>query len=275
VITKYTDFLYEYSLSNKPIADTIKYLEAMKKGLSDKLFFLNKIDLDCLVDFGSADGTLLNYLHKYKPNIKLIGYDIDENMINISRRNYNDIKFESDWNKVIENISTKDYNNTGLLLSSVVHEVYSYGVGKEIKNFWNNQVFNNNFKYVIIRDMIPSTYFEKMNIIDINKIKEKSNKQHLEDFQNKWGDIGENYRILLHWLLKYTYTDNWERELNENYVPLTIETLKTKIPNNWKIIFEEHYVYDFIKQQIKKEFDVELTDPTHLKMIIENKNFND
>ena len=91
-----------------------------------------------------------------------------------------------------------------------------------------------------------------MNIIDINKIKEKSNKQHLEDFQNKWGDIGENYRVLLHWLLKYTYTDNWERELNENYVPLTIETLKTKIQIIGKLYLKNIIYMILSNNQLKK-----------------------
>lgn len=73
----------------------------------------------------------------------------------------------------------------------------------------------------------------------------------------------------LHWLLKYKYTENWDRELNENYLPVTIETFKNnKIPSNWQIIYEDHYTYDYIKQQIKNDFGVEIKEPTHLKMIL-------
>ena len=77
---------------------------------------------------------------------------------------------------------------------------------------------------------------------------------------------------MLHWLLKYRYTDNWERELKENYLPITVEHLKsTWIPPQWQIIFEEHATYPFLKDKIRQDFGIELNEPTHLKMIIENK----
>lgn len=265
----FKDFLYEFNLSTNPISDIHDYIDNMNKGLKDKLFFFNKIDINTLVDFGSADGTLLKEIHKAKPQINLIGYDIDDNMINISKRRYPEIQFYSNWNNVINNIKN---DNTALLLSSVIHEVYSYGTSKEIKDFWNNQVFDNKFKYVIIRDMIPSSHFDRMNFIDIKKIKEKSDSKYLNDYENYWGDITLNFRVLLHWLLKYKYTDNWNRELKENYLPVSLETLKKKIPSNWEIIYEKHYTYDYLKQQIKQDFDVDLNEPTHLQMIIQNKN---
>lgn len=66
---------------------------------------------------------------------------------------------------------------------------------------------------------------------------------------------------------------NWGRELYENYLPITLEYLKNRwIPKDWKIIYEKHYTYEYIKQIVKKDFDIELTQPTHLKMIVENKN---
>jgi len=69
--------------------------------------------------------------------------------------------------------------------------------------------------------------------------------------------------------LKYRYTDNWDREVNEDYLPVSLETVKTKIPSNYKIVYEQ----DFLKQQVKKDFNVHLTHSTHTKMIIQNKNF--
>ena len=41
----------------------------MAKGMEDKLFFLNELPKNyeyTFVDFGCADGTLINYLVKYK-----------------------------------------------------------------------------------------------------------------------------------------------------------------------------------------------------------------
>jgi len=274
VLTFYDFLLEEFNVGNISIDNLNKYLDDMTKGFKDKLFFLDKINLDVLVDFGSADGQMLSHLSKIKPNMKLIGYDIDENMIKQSQSKYPNITFTDNWNEVITSLGKRNANTKkGILLSSVIHEVYSYAGGKNIKKFWNEQVFNNNFDYVIIRDMIPSTEFNKMNIIDVNKIKEKSDPKYLKEFEDEWGTITDNFRTLLHWLLKYKYTDNWERELKENYLPVTIEHFKhSKIPPGWDIIFEEHYTYDYIKKQVKKDFDIDLNQPTHLKMILKNTN---
>lgn len=53
-------------------------------------------------------------------------------------------------------------NNSPLLnLSSVIHEVYSYSHSSVIKKFWEKQVFGGSFKYITIRDMIPSVNIHK------------------------------------------------------------------------------------------------------------------
>lgn len=68
--------------------------------------------------------------------------------------------------------------------------------------------------------------------------------------------------------MKYRFVENWERELNENYLPISLETLKNKIPSNYKIVYEEDFLLPFLKQQVKKDFNVNLTHSTHLKMIL-------
>lgn len=238
----------------------------MSKGLSDKLFFLNMVDIDCLVDFGSADGYVLSKIKEVKPDWNLIGYDIDEKMIDISNKKYPEIHF-TDKFSVIKN-EIRKYDRPAIFLSSVIHEVYTYSSPKQIRQFWDD-IFNSGFKYVIIRDMMPSVKYENMNRIDVKKIREKSDKKYLDEFEKYWGNIGRDFRNLLHWLLKYRYLSNWERELRENYLPVTIETLHKKIPSDWRVKYEEHYVLPFLKSQVKKDFGIDLREPTHLKMIIE------
>jgi len=87
------------------------------------------------------------------------------------------------------------------------------------------------------------------------------------------GSINDSYRTFMHYLLKYRYKNNWKREVNENYLPVSLETVKTKIPKNYKIIHEESFLQDFLKDRIKREFNVLLTQPTHVKLVIENKSF--
>jgi hypothetical protein len=265
MLKSFKKYLNETLVGEKPITSIESYLKGMSKGLTDKLFFLDKIDFDCLVDFGSADGYILSEIRKIKPDVKLIGYDIDENMIEISKNKFKDIDFADNWNEI--NYKIKEYKEPAVFLSSVIHEVYSYSSGKDIKNFWNN-IFNSGFEYIIIRDMMPSIDYEYMNNKDIQKVREMSDEKYLTEFEKEWGQLELNFRNLLHWFLKYSYTDNWDRELKENYVPITIETLKKKIPSGYRISYENHYVYEFLKNKIKKDFDITLKEPTHLKMII-------
>jgi len=39
------------------------------------------LNFDVIVDFGCADGTFLENIRNNNPNIKIIGYDLDDDMI--------------------------------------------------------------------------------------------------------------------------------------------------------------------------------------------------
>jgi hypothetical protein len=220
------------------------------------------------VDFGCANGFILKKIHEIYPDIKLIGYDTDNRMINILKKEKSDILFTNDWDIVKQEASK--YKKSALYLSSVIHEVYSYGTSKDIRDFWNEQVFIDCFKYIIVRDMIPSLEHMKFSPIFTKIVREKSNPEQLEEFEKYWGNIN-NYRTLLHWLLKYPYVENWKRELKENYLPITIEELDKKIPTNWSKLYFKHYTFTYMKTRIKNDFDIDLDLPTHLKMILENE----
>lgn len=265
----------EFEVGEVPISNMDKYLSAMTKGFDDKIFFVKKLDdLDLLVDFGCADGQMLNYLTHVKPDMTLIGYDLDFNMIKISREKFPNMFFSDNWKEIMEEVNSKKNEGKvkGLLLSSIIHEVYSYA-GTENKDiFWKN-VFDDSFTYVIIRDMMTQDAYEKPNIELAKIIREKSDPKYLKDFEDIWGSIDDSYKNIMHWLLKYTYTDNWTREVNENYLPYTLEHLKRRrIPDGWTIILQDYYVLPFMKQNVKKDFGITLTQPTHLKMIVENNN---
>lgn len=263
----YNQFVKE-SIDAAPIPDLDLYLSRMEKGMESKLFFLNKIDTDCIVDFGCANGAILKKIHQLKPNIKLIGYDLDDRMIEILNKENSDILFTDDWELVKKEL--EKYKNPTLYLSSVIHEVYSYGSPKNIRDFWKEQVFINSFKYIAVRDMIPSLEHMKFSPIFTKIVREKANPKQLKEFEKYWGPIN-NYRTLLHWLLKYPYTENWKRELHENYLPITIEELNKKIPSNWSKLYYKHYTFSYMKERIKKDFNIDLDLPTHLKMILENE----
>jgi len=266
----------EELVGEKPIADFDDYIEGMKMSMEDKLFFVNKLDFDVIVDFGCANGTFLSLVQNMKPNVKLIGYDLDDTMLLKAESILGEeALLTSSWQQVVLELSK--YEKPLLNLSSVIHEVYSYSHSSVIKKFWEQQVFGDNFKWITIRDMIPSVEIHKGERKsfeeDAKKVRELADSYYLKSFEDKWGSIDNNYRTLVHFLLKYRYTDNWDRELNENYLPVSLETLKKKIPSSYKIVFEEDFIVPFIKEKIMEDFGIAIKHSTHTKMIIKNDSF--
>jgi hypothetical protein len=266
----------EKLVGEKPISNLQSYIEGMNYSMKDKLFFTDIVDFDVIVDFGCADGTFLEELSKIKPNVRLIGYDLDDEMLSKAQsRLGKKALFTNNWYDAVK--YTSSFKNPLLNLSSVIHEVYSYSRPNVISQFWNSQVFGGDFKYITIRDMIPSIEMEKQEVNhfkdDVRKVRSKTDKFYLDSFEKKWGTISDNYRTFVHYLMKYRFTDNWDREVNENYLPVSLETVKSKIPGDYKIVYEEYFLLQFLKDQVKKDFNVELTHSTHAKMILKNKKF--
>ncbi len=246
------------------------YNEGMKKSLLDKIFFMDKVESTVFVDYGCADGTLIHFLSQLFPEYMYIGYDVDENMLKLAREKCPDnserFLFTSDWKEVTE------YARSGvatIILSSTIHEVYAYGTRKDVDSLWR-RVFNGVFEYVVIRDMIPSISADKRSDInDVAKLLKKADKSYLFDFEHNWGSIETN-KNLMHFLLKYRYADDWSREVKENYFPVLREELISSIPDEYEIEFHEHFVLPFLKRVVKKDFNIDLKDNTHLKLILKH-----
>jgi len=267
----------EELVGEKPILNLQSYIEGMSYSMADKLFFVDLINFDCIVDFGCADGSFLDKLSKLKPGVKIIGYDLDPLMLSqASSKLGKDAILTDSWSEAIR--QTTGYKSPLLNLSSVIHEVYSYTKrNSDIGYFWSNQVFGGDFKYITIRDMIPSVAMDKEEISqfkqDVKNVRMKTDKFYLKSFEENWGSINSNYRTFMHYLLKYKFIDNWDREVKENYLPVSLETIKSKIPGQYKITYEESFVLEHLKKQVKMEFNINLNHTTHTKMIIKNNKF--
>lgn len=262
-------YRFDENVGKIKISSVDKYIDGMSKSMNDKLFFLSKINPDVIVDFGCADGSVISEIRKRKPEVKLIGYDIDDDMISRAQSKNKNVLFTNSWDTVLSEI--KGYRFPCLNLSSVIHEVYSYSNSKSIKEFWEKFVFGSNFEWITIRDMIPSTEMSKNEmenfINDVKKIKSSPNK-YIQSFEDRWGIIDSDYRTLTHYLLKYKFQDNWDREVLENYMPLSIETLKKKIPSEYSIVYENRFILDYLKKEVYKDFGIVLRHSTHAKLII-------
>ena len=178
------------------------YNGRMAKSLYDKIFFIDNIfeDIDCIIDFGCANGVMINQLKHIYPNAYFIGYDTNTDMIKDLPTDNKTI-YISDF-KNLKNIMKTDQNIVNskcklLNLSSVIHEVYSYGNTKSIREFWDF-VFNFGFDYIVIRDMQCSTE-RPYNKSQMDIIRQSDYNKQLVDFEKVNGKIN-NQKDFAHFL---------------------------------------------------------------------------
>lgn len=192
-------------------------------------------------------------------------------MIDIARSKVNkeNCLFSEDFGEIIEEEIIPQ--ESLLNISSVIHEVYSYLDSKDIEVFWE-MVFDSNFKYISIRDLCASESINRpSNINDYTKLIQRAKPSFLSDFESVWGSVREN-RNLVHYLLKYRFVENWDREVRENYFGLSLERLLSKIPmDKYEIIYFENYILPYTANKIKEDFDIELHDNTHVKLLLKKK----
>lgn len=252
------------------IDDVMSYNHEMRKALMDKLFFLDKIDVDVIVDYGCADGALISFVEKMFPKIKCIGYDISEVELSIAAQNVKSPLF-SDWKK-LEAYLKANYSNKkiAVVCNSLIHEVYSYSSFTAIDIFWKS-IFSDLFDYIVIRDMmLNEKSHRRSDFLSETKVRKSADSVQLADFESKWGSICDN-KNLIHYIMKYRYESNWAREVNENYLPLTFESVLKIIPQSHEITFVDHFTLDFLRKDAIQKFDVHIQDNTHAKFILRRK----
>ena len=249
--------------------DSRGYIERMKASMKEKLFFIDKIDLNnkIVVDFGCAEGALLQELdHIELENTTFIGVENNvEFFSNITTCNknyhlfYNLTEVEQ---KIREWRSLKnDDREVVLICSSVLHELTN-GYFKRVANFACGMA-----DYVVIRDMYWDNRFSgDVEAVYSKVIKECGNDRALllADLIEKRGSLSPE--VMAEFLLKYRYEANWETEVLENYfsVPWNhIELLWAFQP-----IYDRKYINSFIKNDLHETFNIDLTWPTHRTMIL-------
>lgn len=267
------------------ISDYGTYTDGMRKSMTDKTWFLNMIDgANEIVDYGCADGALLEYIRDAMPGVfNLTGIDIDEEMLHLAADRLNDGAHEPvilTQPEPFKDVFSKYTHTACLNCGSVIHEIYSYGTPKSIEKFWDF-VFNSGFQYIAIRDMamskidISATY----NVIDDTLRKISDYNQSHPDARKRFNEFlhyidadrieADTWRDIIHYLLKYRYVTNWDREMRENYLPLLTEEVLLKIPSNYRVKYYEHYTLPYLKDQVMKDFGIDLNTKTHYKLLLE------
>lgn len=249
------------------IANLQVYTERMRKTLLDKVFFIDKIDAQVFVDFGCADGTVLGFIQKIFPENTYIGYDINSEMVKSAQSTYPDITFTSNIKDVYMLLESRGNKKSCLILSSVIHEIYSYSSLEQIKEFYSF-MYSGSFDYIVVRDMMPNISINRESEInDRVKLWSKANWEQLHEFEQNFGSITSN-RNLVHYLLKYSYIENWKREVKENYFPITTQEFLSKIPTEYTVDYYNEFLLPYTKQKVLEDFGIVLKDTTHVKLIL-------
>ena len=255
-------------IDDHKIADLDIYLTRMQRSILDKMFFIDKVfdPFRYVLDFGCANGELIKALQSMCADYEYVGYDISEEMIEAARKNVPNAAFYSDWNEI-----SLPFDQSMINISSTVHEVYAYGTEEDVALFWD-RVLKSGFRYIAIRDMMYADANDRK--ADASALaavrRHQDYAEKLADFEACNGRI-ETQKQLVHFLLKYKYTQNWEREVRENYFPLPVEKLLAIVPQDYRVTFFEHFTLPYTAWQIRKDFGFDLKDPTHVKIILEKK----
>ncbi len=212
------------------IANPQTYLARMSMPLQEKLKIARFIPKGTrsVLDVGCADGTVTLALAEMYPEVEFVGLDLDERFIAKAQARIGrlrNIRFETGYLR--ERLSAPERFEV-VLFCSVLHEFYSYGEGIStvVKALADAHEILKPGGSLIIRDMILYDYAEQSELW-IPEMKEKVLKKMgipplLAGFEKYFGVI-KTIKGLNHFLLKYLYDDNWEREVKENYVPVSFE----------------------------------------------------
>lgn len=250
------------------------YTEEMRKSIWDKAFFMDKIiGAKIVIDFGCADGAMIDMLAPLFPSIMFIGYD--SNQILIEKANntitYPNVKFfhkNEFWNMIYYIKDSECSDRITINFSSVLHEVFSeteddslYVVKALIEELQP--------RYISIRDM----YFDYSKNIVTEAIRDNifanihPDPNLLDEFKKEHGTVAI-WRNMIHFLMKYQWKDNgWEEEMREDYFSWRINDV-LKLIDNYHVSFESHYQLPYYTEVVWKGLPISPDIHTHAQFVL-------
>lgn len=236
----------------------------MSKPLQEKLRVAKYIPIWAkkVLDVGCADGTVTCALAKLFPGIQFLGIDLDGEFIEKAKirateEGLQNVSFEKVYLRDL--LARKDRYDS-VIFVSVLHEFYTYGEGisSVLKALSDAHELLNKNGEIVIRDMIlyeysKQTVFQSDNLVrKISAVKSLSSL--IVDFEKYFGQLKYQYEIN-HFLLKYMYEENWDRESKEHYVPVTFDQYE-KIFNllGMELQLKDSYLMEFLRSKWQKDF---------------------
>jgi len=240
-----------------------KYNNSIRKSMMDKLFFIDKINSDILIDFGCADGSMIKMMNEIFPEYKYFGYDQNKEMIALAKENNansNNVEFYSNWNGLMHILDNTEGIKT-LVMSSVLHEI-------ENKSEFFDFVKLYKFNYLVIRDM-HLNYDRSISKNQIGSLLSLIPRE----IKNYYGNKIFEMRYLIQSIFKSYYTHNLEYELKEDYFSFT-GVCMSELTDKYKLILmhKELFLLPYWRNKIIEDFNVDLNFlTTHIKLIYKIK----
>ncbi|MBR3334372.1 MAG: class I SAM-dependent methyltransferase [Clostridia bacterium] len=250
------------------------YNDRMRRSMWDKAFFMDKIPgTELLVDYGCADGSLIRFLRDLFPSMYFIGFDIDPAMVQAARKHETGRTwFFTETAEVQEQIRILGIPSSSIAVnySSVLHEVFHYGSDPDAFRAFISAVSP---QYLVVRDMMYCS--EDPNATAPEKAAELVRNTlpawQIRDFEKCWGTVSLR-KNLVHLLLKYKYTENWDRECAENYFSYTEEEMMRLLDPDGKYrrILLFRYILPWFRCDLENRFGIDPGDEftTHFAMIL-------
>lgn len=237
------------------------YLERMSKALYEKLRVLEYIpeDVKRILDVGCADGSITRPIARLRPGAHVKGVDISDDFIKTANEGerVENATFDKAW---LSDLHDRPERYDCITFISVLHEFFHYekGITSVLKAVCDAYELLEPGGKIVIRDMIlpegmkePSTAMR--DIADTVRAKEGMDSL-MKDFEKAHGPIDTLYQ-LNHFLLKYMYTDNWERECKENYVPVTSEQYMSLFKLlGAEVEISKTYLLPFLREKWRDDF---------------------
>lgn len=247
------------------ISNYTSYNRGMASSIVDKCWWLNSIpnSVDIIIDYGCATGELFAYLQTHYPNRfrQFIGIDNDITMLEVAKnRNLKNAKFYSSF----ENVNV-DGSRAVLILNSVIHEILTYN-GIDSLNHILSIAKSKNIYAVAIRDMFYSGGSNKMDNM-VNEFIARKEKPKTWDSHRVHCKCKNQCRMLQEYLLKYRYTENWDREVRERYLWDWDSMVKRMLPT-YSVSREFTFSIPQQKANIKRELSIDWDIDTHKKMLM-------
>lgn len=255
-----------------PIIENYKvYNERMEAGIKDKLWFVDNLlpEINTIIDFGCADCALGRALEHYYPNqFRYIGIDNDPHMRELSaERGFTVVDLLAGLYPL--NI---DYDKTVIVFSSVMHELLHY-TGRHSTLNLLNEVNEIGFKQIAIRDMHSNYAFLEEYIENLElKIKATPWYSRYMDFITYCESHRKDSR---NWksefFLKYSYSENWQREKLERYLWDWYFLTRNCFNDNYDEDYNCTFAIPYQIRKIRRDFGFTFPMHTHRKILYTRK----